>query len=60
LKSTDQFPGTTPGGALPCKEIIFIPWAPESRDTASVKASLSSFIATAFMQAFSAEYKSIG
>ncbi|CAF1381804.1 unnamed protein product [Adineta steineri] len=51
LKLSGAFPGTTSGGTLPCKRILFIPWSPDSRDENSIKSSLNTFIELAFAQA---------
>ncbi|CAF4824373.1 unnamed protein product, partial [Rotaria socialis] len=48
LKSSKQFPGSTTGGTLSCKEIYFIPWSPDSHDSADVKSSLHSFVSAAY------------
>jgi hypothetical protein len=60
LKLAKRFPGTTSGGKLPCKKIMFIPWSPNSRDVADVKKSLSLFMENAFDYARAEGYKSIG
>jgi hypothetical protein len=60
LKLSNNLPNTTSGGQLPCKNIIFVPWTPNSHDSATVKSSLSSFVAIAFMHAISDRCKSIG
>ncbi|CAF4451508.1 unnamed protein product, partial [Adineta steineri] len=59
LKASGAFPGTTSGGTLLCKNILFIPWSPDSRDENSIKSSLNTFIELAFAQANAVGCKSI-
>ncbi len=60
LVASDEFPGTTSGGVLPCKKILFVPWSPVSHNENDVKASLSSFITVAFDSAILQGCKSLG
>ena len=50
----------TSGGELPCRNILFIPFQPESRDENKVKASVGNFINTAFFFAQAYACKTIG
>ncbi|CAF4224636.1 unnamed protein product [Rotaria socialis] len=59
LKSSKQFPGSTTGGTLSCKEIYFIPWSPDSHDSADVKSSLHSFVSAAYTLAIAKGSKSM-
>ncbi|CAF1935738.1 unnamed protein product [Rotaria magnacalcarata] len=59
LKSSNKFPGSIAGGRLSCKEIYFIPWSPDSHDSADVKSSLHSFVSAAYTLATAKGSKSM-
>lgn len=60
LREENNFPSVTTGGKLACKRILYIPWAPQSRNEIDVAAAFKSFIAQAFSYANMYKCKNLG